>query len=90
MIPLKPSGDGFGSNAFAKSLSPPSRTMIDRKYVSTTATEINASVSCTRVEIWTPKYRTTNNPSAKIRSHTQIGKSPPSTLNTPGIRLSWT
>ena len=90
MIPLNPSGEGLGLNALPKSLSPPSRTMTDTKYVSTTATEIRASVSCTRVEIWTPKYRTTNRPKAKIRSHTQMGNRPPSTLKTPGIRLSWT
>ena len=47
--------DGFGSNAFAKSLSPPSVDDHLMKNASTTATETNASVSCTRVEICTPK-----------------------------------
>ena len=45
------------------------------KKISTTAIEISASVSCTRVEICTPKYRTANSTSAKIVSHTQIGRS---------------
>ena len=58
------------------------------KKIRTTAIEISASVSCTRVEICTPKYRTANSPSAKIVSHSQIGRS--MLISRTGSRLSCT
>ena len=56
------------------------------KKISTTAIEISASVSWTRVEICTPKYSTANNPSAKIVSQSQIGRS--RSISQAGRRLS--
>src|SRR4029450_9295469 len=87
-IPLNPP-EGDGSNALAMSLSPPRSAIRVMKHISTTTTDTSASVSCTRVEIFTPKYRTANRPSVRIASHIQIapGAGPPS--NRPGHRLSW-
>jgi hypothetical protein len=88
-IPLNPPGEGVGSNALARSLSPPRSTITVMKKIRTTTTEISASVSCTRVEICTPKYSTANSPSVRIASHIQIGPGARSPLNRPGHRLSW-
>ena len=53
------------------------------KKASTTTADTSARVSCTRVEIRTPKYRTTKISAAKTRLQPQTG-SGDSALNTPG------
>ena len=87
-MPLKPPS-GVGSNAFTKSLSPPRSMITVMKKINRTAIEISASVSWTRVEIWTPKYRTANSRTANTTSHSQMG-SGDSASKINGHKLSWT
>jgi hypothetical protein len=58
------------------------------KKVNTTAIEMSASVSCTRVEIRTPKYRTTNRSAVRIASQIQTENHGPTSYA--GSRLSCT
>ena len=88
-------GDEDGLNASATSFALPRSTITLMKNASTTATDTSARVSCTRVEICTPKYRTTKIKMEKTRLHPQTGNGDftPMTPGTDGSGVkivSWT
>ena len=82
-------------NVFATSLALPTSTITLMKKASTTTTDTSDSVSCTRVEICTPKYSTTKISSANSRLQPHTGRGDDE-LKMPGIfgsdvkNVSWT